>query len=85
MKKVAIIGAITHEQKTLIEALVKGVEERTGEKVVAVNVHEKDADFLTQKVTMDEVESYLLKSVKMYSPPPEPKRKGHIRPYKHHR
>lgn len=46
MRKIAIIGS---GKGTILEAIVKAVEEKTGEKVELVNIHSKDMEVLTTK------------------------------------
>lgn len=78
--KIAIIAG--NPQQSLIESIVKAVEEKTGEKVEYVQVHEKDAEFLTQKVP---VKPIILKPIEPYVEDPKKwKKKGHERPYKYH-
>lgn len=82
--KVAIIGT-NAPQQTLIEALVKAFEEKTGEQVEFVNIHSKDAEILTQKVPIKEIDPCILEPIEQFTPPPVQKTKGHKRPYKYHR
>lgn len=77
--KIAIIGA-GKPGKTELEALIKAVEEKTGEQVELVNLHEGEFDLPEQ--TMPFKFDLTFKPVDL--PPPEPKRKGHVRPYKYH-
>ena len=81
--KVAIIG---QGNATLIEALVKAVEEKTGETVEFVNVHSKDIEELTKPIDMPKVE-FEVKNYKVeYVPIIKGKKtKGYEHPYKYHR
>lgn len=86
--KIAIIGTGNPEERTLIEALVMGVEEKTGEKVEIVQVHEKDLKVLTTQLPQIDKEPITLIAptiMELTSVPPSEKRKGHERPYKYHR
>ena len=46
-----IVGSRSHP--SLIEAMIKAVEEKTGEKIECVNIHSKDAEFLNQTIERD--------------------------------
>ena len=48
--KVGIIGHAESAKTTLIEALVKAVEQKTGEQVEFVNVHANEKDFFSQPI-----------------------------------
>jgi translation elongation factor EF-Tu-like GTPase len=48
--KVGIIGHIDPGKKTIIEALVKAVELKTGEQVEIVSVHANEKDFFNQPI-----------------------------------
>lgn len=78
--KIAIIGT-DKPGKAEIDALIKAVEEKTGETVEIVNLHEGEFDLPEQTMSFKFDPSFKL----IEQPFPEPKRKGHIRPYKYHR
>ena len=81
--KVAIIG---QGKASLIEALVKAVEEKTGETVEFVNVHSEDIEELTSPIEMPKVDFKLTNYQIDYVPTIKDKKtKGHERPYKYHR
>lgn len=83
--KVAIIGG--QASTTLIEALIKAVEEKTGEKIEFVDMHSKDIEEFTQILPTD-TKKYTLELASIVEPfDPEGKyfRKGHKKPYKFHR
>ena len=60
--KVAIIGS-SEPKQTLIEEIIKAVEEKTGETIEVVNIHSNEAVFLTQKVPIKQIEPLVLKSI----------------------
>lgn len=84
MRKVAIIGHVDHKT-TVIEALVKAVEEKTGEKVEIVTVHKEDIKCLERPLDRTE-EVFIIEKLPELKEPFIPRLpKGHIRPYKFHR
>lgn len=48
--KVGIIGGIGPAKTTLIEELVKAVEQKTGEQIEFVTVHANEKDFFNQPI-----------------------------------
>jgi len=48
--KVGIIGHVDHGKTTILGALVKAVELKTGEQIEIVNIHEKEKDFFNQPI-----------------------------------
>jgi len=48
--KVAVIGHMEPAKTTLIEAMIKAVESKTGEQVEFVNVHANEKEFFTQPI-----------------------------------
>lgn len=95
MKKVIIIGGLIGPEKTtIVEALVKGVEARTGEQVECVMVHKEDIETLLPGADVGALfpqiehnpEPLILRArPEIKEPFIETKIKGHIRPYKFHR
>ncbi len=51
--KVAIMGHGGIGKTTLIEAMIKAVEMKTGEQIEVVNIHSKDSEFLNQMIERD--------------------------------
>lgn len=83
--KVAIIGG--KASTTLIEALIKGVEEKTGEKIEFVDMHLKDIEEFTQ-ILPENKDTYtfeLIKHEKPFYPKKKHCPKGHEKPYKFHK
>ena len=87
--KIAVIGHVDHGKVSMIEALVKGVEKKTGEKIELVTIHEKELEFLTQEIHINkpsdlefEINNSMLEEP---FPKSKPFAKGHEHPYKYHR
>ena len=85
MKKIAIVVShIDTENKTVTEALVKSFEQKTGEQVECVMIHNKESDFWAKPLQETDATPLVL-CPKMTEPFIQPKIKGHIRPYKFHK
>ena len=84
LKKVGIIGNVAPSGLTFIEALVRSVEEKTGEKIQVVNIHQKDVEYLTQKIPVEDIDPVIIKPISIQAVVSETKSKGHERPYKFH-
>lgn len=88
--KIAVIGHVDHGKTSIIEALVKGFEEKTGEKVEFVTVHDNEIDLLVRKQELPKVEELVFeinnyRIEEPFFPKAKHCPKGHERPYKYHR
>lgn len=81
---IGIIGHVCHSNVSVIEALVKAVEKKTGETVICVNVNPQDIEALKHPILPKQA-PIILQSIDHSYTAPEVKRKGHERPYKYHR
>lgn len=83
--KVAVIGHSGHGHSVLSQAIVKTLEENTGEKVQVVELPSEERGVIISSPPINEPIPLTYDRIDMPFIPPMPKAKGHQRPYKFHR
>ncbi len=86
--KVAVIGHVDHKT-TILEALIRAVEAKTGEKVELVHVNHDEFELLGFKSEPILIKDFDMEIPKLidhhFYPKAKHCTKGHERPYKYHR
>lgn len=67
--KVGIIGHVDHGKTTIIGALVKAVELKTGEQIEFVSMHEKEKQFFTKPIREEAISITNEMRCNLFTPP----------------